>query len=146
MRRHRAAQTTVGKRHKNAALFFFLMIGLGLGCAGLVGMLGNSMSLGSAILCGLVPGAVSLGLARWYFESGLRRRIWLGYGVLLLCAGLLAGILLRRHVDEWPPALTFLILWIVVMPIAIAGEAEKKRGARKNHARALAALSRKQKN
>jgi Flp pilus assembly protein TadD len=145
IRRHTAAQTTAGERHRNAALWRivrFVLLPCGMV---LFSVFGNSKSIGVAILCGVIPGFISLWIVWKYLASGAYRKFWFGYCALAVAAGMLVGILLRARVGDWPPAATFVMLLVVLLPPAIAGKIEKKRSVKRDHIRALAALSRKQK-
>jgi tetratricopeptide (TPR) repeat protein len=146
IRRHSAAQTTAGERHRDAALGRILKIALGITGVVLFGVLGDSRRITVAMLCGAVPGFISLWIAWKNFTLRAHRKFWLGYGAVAVAAGIVAGIFFQTRVVDWEPGMTFVLLLVVLIPPGIAAKIEKKRSVKRDHTRALEALNRKQKN
>lgn len=136
VRRHVAAQTSLGTQRRRFALRTALVVAAG-GALVLLNAFVVSKYAQDCVLA-LIPAAIAVAAVFKTFPAGKRRRLWLAYLLIPLALTLLFVPAWPQSTDPGPSAGFIFLLVLPYVPLFIACDAEKKKALKREHAAAVA--------
>jgi len=138
-RREIAAQTSVGVNQRRFHVHVLILTLVGVALALLNFWVEKRAEIAPAIIAGLIPGGFSVMVAARTFPTGRRRQWWMVYA-LLMTAGSPAGVMaIYKFTEEIPRPLPLaIVMFLPLLPLILAAEAEGRRIHREKHLRAVA--------
>lgn len=142
-RRHIAAKTSIGTRHRQFNKKIVLLMAVGGAFVPVNLFLERYSELAPAILSCLIPGCFSIAIVIHTFREGKRRWLWLSYVLLMLVLSPLTLWAWYKFMEDVPKLIHLAaVVFIPYIPLFIVHDRENRKAIRQRHQNAVIAASR----
>jgi Flp pilus assembly protein TadD len=139
VRRHAAAQTSVGTERRRFVGMIAMFMAIGAAFVPVNLYLEHFSKLAPPLLAGLIPGVFSIIIVLRTFPKGKRRWRWLAYVLLMLAISPVALLTLYKLMEGVPDAKTMaMVMFLPLIPLLYACDAENKKVLKQKHLKAVA--------